>query len=313
MAEPWIRVHANLISKPVIRRAVEQLGISRAAAIGHLVTFWGSVSQHTAHGQVAHFSDGQIEDWAGWSGRRKGEFARFIRQFHVDAQGRVNEWDDYAGALETRREKERERLRNKRSAVREPLCNTDADVAQQKTTLQPARAVRNDTNTKTRRNETELQEPVVPVSAADFAIALSVAANRGLAEHGKKPQPIPRIIATAARSLEAAEDLLKAGVPLDVAQREAYRIGRTHDAEGVVNSLRYFVQPIIRAHELSQATSDSADWVPPSEIANGTPHRARAPANSRAAAMGGARNDPDIDRWLAKHEKVESQGAKDGE
>lgn len=118
MSEPWIRVHANLISRPVVGRAMEVLRLSRYEAIGCLVCFWGSVSQHVPGGFVASFSDTQLEAWAGWT-KKRGKFAAFIRAHHLDAEGRVNEWDEYAGALETVRAKDRARQQKYRDSRRD--------------------------------------------------------------------------------------------------------------------------------------------------------------------------------------------------
>lgn len=107
MAEPWIRVHADLGTKPVTQRAADALGVKRAAAAGHLVFFWGNVSRHATNGAIAHYPDALLELWACWEGTR-GRFAKFIRDNHLDADGRVREWDEYAGALEQRKQKNRE-------------------------------------------------------------------------------------------------------------------------------------------------------------------------------------------------------------
>jgi hypothetical protein len=161
MAEPWIRVHANLADKPIVWRVVDQLKVSQNEAIGLLVRFWGAMSQHGANGRVASLNDSQIEAWAGWRGKR-GRFAEFVRANHTDEDGRVREWDDYAGALETRREKERDRKRRQRGqasgngakAVRdvpqdEPRDNPHDVARTGPGTVQPARAnetIRDDTN-----------------------------------------------------------------------------------------------------------------------------------------------------------------------
>lgn len=119
---PWIRVHANIASRPVVDRAADALGVSAAAAIGHLVTFWGQVSQHAPNGAVSQFSDRQLEAWAGWTGK-KGRFAEFIRSHHLDESGRVREWDEYHGPLERQRSKVRERVQRHRNRVRNALHN----------------------------------------------------------------------------------------------------------------------------------------------------------------------------------------------
>lgn len=161
MAEPWIRVHANLAAKPIVGRAAEALGVNLHEAMGLLVQFWGAISQHGSNGQVASFSDTQIESWAGWR-RKRGRFAAFIRTAHLDANGRVNEWDDYAGRLEQRRATERERLRNKRVPVAQHTANGANGVAQQPTNkgnlLTPARAVRNETKRVTTKARSKTKD-----------------------------------------------------------------------------------------------------------------------------------------------------------
>lgn len=109
MAEPWIRVHANLIMKPVIGRAAESLGVSMYEAVALMVCFWSGVSQWARRGDLSNVLDGQIEAWAHWPVRKnqkKGAFAAFVRAHHLDADGRVREWDRYAGRLDDRRERD---------------------------------------------------------------------------------------------------------------------------------------------------------------------------------------------------------------
>jgi len=118
---------------------------------------------------------------------------------------------------------------------------------------------------------------------------LSIAANRGLAAHVDRPQPIPRIMPAAGRSIETAEALLAAGVPLDFAESHVYELAKSHAAEGAVTSLKYFRDAVIRAWDEHQA----------SESANGKPRRRPA---SRPSAGGGARNDAAIDGWYAERE-----------
>lgn len=169
MAEPWIRVHANLADKPVIWRAVKELRISQNEGIGLLVRFWGEMSQHGNDGLVITLTDEQIEAWGGWRGKR-GKLAAFIRQFHTDDDGRVNEWDDYAGKLEDRRQKDRDRKREARDRKRKsrgqstrrpadapPEVPQDVTVDAPQTVRTeslPARAVRDDTIRDTTSSKT---------------------------------------------------------------------------------------------------------------------------------------------------------------
>ena len=86
--DPAIFVHALIGSKPVVFRAMEQLRIGRAAAVGHLVMFWGSASMHLDDGVVSRATDAQLDEWGGWTGKR-GAFAAFVRGVHVDSEGRI--------------------------------------------------------------------------------------------------------------------------------------------------------------------------------------------------------------------------------
>jgi hypothetical protein len=144
MAEPWIRVHAILIDKPVIARAVDALIVSEHTAVGLLVTFWGAVARNVVGGSLVGVTDSQIENWARWRGKR-GRFAAFIREHHLDADGRVREWEEYAGALEARRATERTRLRNKRHGVAQREANKPPTDAQQNASVATRAPERNGT------------------------------------------------------------------------------------------------------------------------------------------------------------------------
>ncbi len=168
MAEPWIRVHAGLIDKPVIDRLSTALDVSEHEAIGLLVTFWGAVSKNVVGGRLDGVSDRQIEGWVRWHGQR-GAFAAWVRTHHLDADGRVNEWDEYAGALESRREKERERLRNKRHGVAQQSEDVAQQLVNERKLLLPARA-----------NETIRNEEHPSSSAANATLRASLSSRAGI-------------------------------------------------------------------------------------------------------------------------------------
>lgn len=235
MAEPWIRVHANLAGKPIVWRAVEALHVSSHEAIGLLVQFWGAVSQHAKNGEVSPLPDAQIETWAGWRGKR-GRFAAFIRAAHLDTDGRVNEWDDYAGALENRRAKERDRLRNKRHGVAQPNADSTQDVA----TRAPER-------NETKRNEwIEDVECVreeageagesISVEPSLTALNLTIWANKAVTERwGEQTNPY-----TQGSSLELADELTKQGVEWQVARLSIYRQCRESKQPRPPRGVNYF-------------------------------------------------------------------------
>jgi hypothetical protein len=86
---------------------MEFASLDKARAVGYLGMFWGALSQHCVGGNIADVPDSLLEEWAEWKGKR-GVFASFVRQHHSRG-GIVNEYDDYSGRLDARREKDRQR------------------------------------------------------------------------------------------------------------------------------------------------------------------------------------------------------------
>lgn len=107
-------MHANISKRAVVGRLVAHAHIRKESAIGYLAMFWGAVSQHCPGGDIAKVSDPQIEAWAEWD-RKAGVFAQFVRQLH-STSGVVNDYDEYSGALEDRRARDRRRKAAARAA-----------------------------------------------------------------------------------------------------------------------------------------------------------------------------------------------------
>jgi hypothetical protein len=121
----WIRSHAKGKTLNVTARAADQLGIPRAHAWGLLNLLWGWLSERSDDGSILPFTPAEIEDAAGWTGE-PGRFYDFVRQRHVDAKGRIKEWDEYMGPLVRQRRMARDRQRSRRDKLRE-LQDADAD------------------------------------------------------------------------------------------------------------------------------------------------------------------------------------------
>lgn len=100
--------------------------------------------------------------------------------------------------------------------------------------------------------------PARQVSVGAYALACTIRANQGLAEHPTRPQLIARVIATSGSSHEAAEQMLAAGVPIEFAESEVYRLAKTHKAEGWLSTLNYFPKGVVRAWEQQRATVDAS-------------------------------------------------------
>lgn len=161
MNDPWFRMHANIGDKPVSWRCASVLGIPLAKAVGHLAMFWGKVSQHVPGGDVSEIGDSQLEGWAGWDGKR-GAFAAWLRADHL-SEGVVNEYEEYSGTLDLRREKDRQRKAEQRERERTSQAETrtvpqevtrksrgsHADIPQEVTRMS-RRTIRNDTKQTTK-------------------------------------------------------------------------------------------------------------------------------------------------------------------
>jgi hypothetical protein len=345
MAEPWIRVHANLTKKAVVGRCVEALGLKGqhafATAAGLLVQFWGNVSLYRPDGNVSDLPALQFDIWAGWNGK-KGLFGAFVLKHHVDADGKVKEWDRYAGHLREvrareespdgkstyvyyavdgdeckigfsgnpwsrvnelrvsrprlrlaavergRRDLESERHRQFESAkigrewfhmTPDLVAHIGAIVAPTADTTESTTVATTKPSVASRANETRRDETKTgsqsSSSAADFAIAISVQANKGLAEHPTKPQPIARIIGNSGGSLEAAQSLIDAGVPLYFAEADFYRQAITHKAEDPITSAKYFVAGTVRQWQRLAATEKANNATRPSVVPAANDTRAR--------------------------------------
>jgi hypothetical protein len=124
MPEPWIRVHARLITKPVVARCAKALDLSRAEAAGYLVFFWSWMSEAHPDGTVVLVNDDEIEHAIGWTGRPHA-FATFVKEKHTSRDGTIREWDEFMGPMI----KTRERWRRNARAYRERLqALEDADA-----------------------------------------------------------------------------------------------------------------------------------------------------------------------------------------
>lgn len=254
MNEPWIRVHANIADRPLIGRAVTELRVRENEAIGLMVRFWGAVSQHCVNGDIGAVPDATIEKWAGWK-RRRGAFAAFVRGKHLDPDGRVREWDEYAGKLEQRRAKDRQRKEEERQRKSR---GSHADVPSNSI---PARA----NETTTRRNETIKPVVVGEIAGvvigqpAEYALQLTIAANRAVtARWGEQPAPFVH-----GASYTLTDALMATGVPLPIAQESIAQQCERSRKVSPPKSINWFREGVVQHFEaVQQRAIDAA--APPS-------------------------------------------------
>ena len=127
----WLPIHTELPRHIKIKRFSKQLRINKAQAIGHLVMLWLWTLENAADGSLEGFSYDEICQGADWHGRDKGNFIFALMEAgFLDMDNRIHDWDDYAGNLLSRREKDRLRKRAERRRAKEQneaLAETEAE------------------------------------------------------------------------------------------------------------------------------------------------------------------------------------------
>lgn len=101
----------------------------------------------------------------------------------------------------------------------------------------------------------------------DAVMRWTAALNRGLADHPKRPQPIPRIIASNGRTLEATEELLAAGVSVPFGESALYTLAKEHSAERPITSMKYFVAAVTELWKQEKERVAAASTPTPATIA----------------------------------------------
>lgn len=128
----WLPVHTSLPRHMKLKRFSRLLNIKQVQAVGHLVMLWLWTLEVAPKGSLSDFTDAEIADGAGWRGRDKGSFIyALIEAGFMDCDYRIHDWEDYAGDLLDRREKERLRKQEQRLKQRQKREKMDADIETQ--------------------------------------------------------------------------------------------------------------------------------------------------------------------------------------
>lgn len=114
---PFGPYHASLPDHPKILDLADELGVSEATAVGHMVCLWARALTYAPDGDLSRLSPARIARFAGWTGDATA-FATAVETAGFAADGRLHEWDLYAGHHVERLEKERERSRKRRAIAR---------------------------------------------------------------------------------------------------------------------------------------------------------------------------------------------------
>ena len=110
----WIEVHHGLAEHHKTIAMAESLGISRFAAVGHLITFWHWAVENAPNGDLRGRSPGAIAIGSGWPDASATFLDGLIAAGFVDKGRRsldIHDWYQYAGMLIERRKANAERVR----------------------------------------------------------------------------------------------------------------------------------------------------------------------------------------------------------
>ncbi len=110
----WIESHQGLGNHPKTRKLARLLGISHAAAIGHLHYLWWGALDFAQDGNLEKYDIGDIAETMHWEGDAQELIDALVSAGFLDNTEKgltIHDWNDYTGKLAERREKDRSRKR----------------------------------------------------------------------------------------------------------------------------------------------------------------------------------------------------------
>lgn len=146
----WIRVDAAMPRDPDIAALADELNVGLPTLIGHVVTLWGVMAEHTVDGDLSGVNDATLERWAGWT-RPRGAFAKAFRARFVGADGILRGWPDRQGALLKRQERDRARWHTRKPAETPPPLRTGSDETPRSLRVDSASTERNGTERRRKK------------------------------------------------------------------------------------------------------------------------------------------------------------------
>ena len=116
----WLPVHTDLPRNIKLKRFSQLLNLRQAHAVGHLVMLWLWTLEVAPKGSLEGFTDAEIAEGAGWTGRDKGKFVYALMEAgFLETDYCIHDWEDYAGDLLDRRERDRLRKQEQRLKQRQ--------------------------------------------------------------------------------------------------------------------------------------------------------------------------------------------------
>lgn len=105
----WIESHTTLRANKKLKPLCDDLGISRAQAIGHLHMLWWWTIEHREDGDLSSLFPRDIADACDWTGKPDTLIKALKKRGWMTQDMKIKDWMQYAGRLI--RERERGRVR----------------------------------------------------------------------------------------------------------------------------------------------------------------------------------------------------------
>jgi hypothetical protein len=268
MIRTWLPVEGAIVQHRKTRHLARLWHCHPYTVVGFLVSLWHYCLEFQSDGRLSDVPSEDLRDLAAPClanaiGHIPGVLEALTEVGFADGDGRIHDWQDYAGQVVVRRERDRERKRafRKMSAGRpSDVSRTSAPTAQHSTGTATAAAAR------PRDVKPEPAASPAPV-APTYAQQCTITANNALdvlTAGGYKPL-------TASVEAPTAEAWQRDGVPLPVAVAaitDAVRRYRVTPTSKQPRSLKYFDLAVREAHEKGRThrIKPVTDQPPPREL-----------------------------------------------
>ena len=115
----WIESHQSLLTHRKTTTLAALLELDRLTVIGHLHALWWWALDNAPDGNLTRIPYPAIAEGCCYKGDQNLLIQSLVKAGFIDRRGRrlrLHDWDDYAGKLIDRRERNRERMRQERAA-----------------------------------------------------------------------------------------------------------------------------------------------------------------------------------------------------
>lgn len=117
----WIESHQSLGNHPKLLRLSAQLRINRAQAVGHLQYLWWWALDYSSGGDLSAFAATEISAASHWPTDPEPYLQALKECGWIDKDGHLHDWEDYAGRLIERKDKQRSDARERQRRFREDV------------------------------------------------------------------------------------------------------------------------------------------------------------------------------------------------